>query len=227
MAQPTQVYLNGAVGMVSRRQFEAWTGKYFVVTSVVNTPVAFANSVAYSATANGLWCISNQNPTGGANIVVDRLKLIQTATAPANNLVARAEVYSANGVVTLTGNVATKTPVNINPSYSNATGATVQFFATGAATVPATTGTRLLGVMSLAQSINVRYDSYTFEFASDGDATGKVGVTAVRLNDPADLVCSGPPVVIAPGTSAWMNLWGVAPDTNVPSYEFHLGYSEV
>jgi|SRR5712672_1548624 len=229
MATPTQVYLNGAVSLVTSRQYLAALGKLFVVTNPSpGTAVAFANNVAYSATANGLWCISNNNPTGGATIQVDRLKLIQTAVAPANNLQLRAEIFNETGIVALTGTASARTPVNVNPGSGNVTGAIVTTFAAGAGTIAAAAGTRrFIGSMSLAQGVNIRYDSVTFEFGTDGPSTGKVGVTAVRATDPADQVCWGPVVTIAPQTSSWMNLWGIAPDTNVPSYEFALYYSEI
>jgi len=221
--------LNGQVGLTSSRQMLAGAGKSFVVTNPTpGTAIAFANNTSYSATANGLWCIANNNPSGGASIHVDRLKLIQTATAPANGLVTRAEVVLETGIVTLTGNVATRTPVNLNQAYSNSVQCTVQTFAAGAATVPGAVGTRrIVGVGSLASGVDVRYSSMCFEFGADGPAFGKVGLTAAHATDPQDVVCWMPPVIIAPQSSAWMNLWGLTPDTNVPSYEFCLLFSEL
>lgn len=228
MALFVQSILNGQIGLGSSRQQLAASGRMYVVTNPTpGTAVAFANNTAYSATANGLWCISNQNPSGGASIYVDRLKLIQTATAPASNLQARAELFTASGVVALSGTAAAVPPVNLNPGYPTTTGATVTFFSAGAGTVPATTNTRLVGDLSLAQGANIRYDSTTIEFGADGLTRGKAGVTAVRAVDPADFVCGAPAMCIPPGYSGWMNLWGNAPGTNVPSYEWHLQYAEV
>lgn len=225
----TQVALNGNVVLSSSRQALAAAGKMFAVTNPTpGTAIAFANNVAYSATANGLWCISNNNNAGGATIQVDRLKLIQTAAAPANNLMLRAEIFNETGIVALTGSAAARTPVNLNGAFGNSTGAIVTTFNTGAGTVAAAAGTRrFIGSMSLAQGVNIRYDSITFEFGTDRSSPSKAGVTAVRATDPADQVCFGPPVTIAPQCSSWMNLWGIAPDTNVPSYEFTLLYTEV
>src|SRR3990167_296615 len=94
--------LNGQVGLTSSRQMLAGAGKSFVVTNPTpGTAIAFANNTAYSATDNGLWCIANNNPSGGASIHVDRLKLIQTATAPANGLATRAEGGSETRLLTL------------------------------------------------------------------------------------------------------------------------------
>src|SRR5882672_163527 len=228
MALFVQTVLNGQIGLGSSRQQLAASGKVYVVTNPTpGTAIAFANNTAFSATANGLWCISNQNPTGGATIYLDRVKLIQTATAPANGLVVRAECYTASGVVALSGAFLARTPVNVNPGYPSNSGGTVTTFAAGAGTVSAKSNTRLGGVMFAAEGAIVRYDALTFEFGADGLSKGKVGVTAAHAVDPTDIVVVAPPMSIAPGYSGWMNLWGVAPDTNVPSYEFQIQYAEV
>ena len=221
--------MNGQVSLGTSRQTLAALGKYFVCTNpTAGSAIGFANNVAYSATDNGLFSIANSAPSGGPNIQLDRLKLIQTAAAPANGLYSRMEIVQETGIVVLSGNAAARTPVNINLAYTNATNATVMSFATGAGTVPGAVGTRrIIGVLSLASGVNVRYDSWTVEFGADGPVNGTVGLTAARATDPADLVFSAPPVTIAPQTSAWINLWGIAPDTNVPSYEWCLGWSEV
>lgn len=229
MAVPAVTVLNGNVSPLSSRQTLAGAGKLFVVTNPTpGTAIAFANNTAYSATANGLWSISNGNQAGsGINIYVDRLKLIQTATAPANGLVTRFEIVQETGIVALTGTASARTPVNINSGYSNSTQATVTTFAAGAGTVAAVAGARrITGVGSIANAVDVRYSSMTFEFGADGPSFGKVGLTAAHATDPEDVVAWGPPIVIPPQTSAWMNLWGIAPDTNVPSYEFCLTYAE-
>lgn len=223
------IIVNGQLGFQTARQALAYQGKYFVCTNPTpGTAVVCANAVAFSATANGLFSISNNNAVGGANIQLDRLKLIQTATAPANNLVTRFEVYNEASIMAISGNALAVTPVNVNSAYANTTGARVTFFSAGLGTVPAAAGSRrLVGVGSLASGVNVRYDSWTIEFGADSGINGTVGLTAARATDPADLVTWGPAVTIVPGTSVYMNLWGVAPDTNVPSLEFSLGFSEL
>lgn len=221
--------LNGQVGLQSSRDMLAAAGKLFVVTNPTpGTAIAYANKTSFSATANGLFSLSNNNPSGGANIYLDRLKLIQTATAPTGTLVMRSEVYAETGIVALGTAAAALTPVNVNPSVPNTTGAITTFFATGAGTVPAAVGTRrLVSVASLACGVSVQYDSWTFEFGADGPVLGKVGLTAARATDPADLVTWHTPVMVAPQTSVWMNLWGITPAANVPSFEFELQYAEL
>lgn len=223
------VVLNGRVGFPSSRQMMAAAGKTFRVGNPTpGTAIAYANKTSFSATANGLWSISNNNPSGGANILLDRLTLIQTATAPTGTLIMRGEVYTETGIVAIGTAAAALTPVNMNPAFANTTGAIATFFATGAGTVPAAVGTRRLVTLgSIATGVHVQYDSFTFEFGADGSRVGKVGLTAARATDPADLVTSMAPVVIAPQTSAYMNLWWITSAANVPSFEFELIYNEL
>lgn len=192
------------------------------------TAIAYALKTGFSATANGLFSISNNNPSGGATISLDRLKLIQTATAPTGTLVMRHELYTETGIVAIGTAAAALTPNNVNPSVSNSTGAITTFFNAGAGTVPAAVGTRrLIERGSIASGVTVQYDSFTFDFGGDSIASGKVGLTAARATDPADIVTSCAPVTIAPQTSAWMNLWWITAAANTPSFEFQLTYIEL
>ena len=220
---------NGSVALLSQRQMPAGQGKYFVATNPTpGTAIAYALKTGYSATANGLFSISNGNPSGGANLYLNRLKLIQTATAPTGTLIMRAEVVTESVVMAITTAAAAITPVNVNGAFSNSTGATVTFFNAGAGTVPAAAGVRrIVDVASLATGVTVQYDSFSFIFGDDGIAGGKNGGAAARATDPADQVVTMAPVVVAPGTSAYMNLWWVTAAANVPSFEWMLEYAEV
>ncbi len=221
---------NGSVALLTPRQMIAGQGKMFVATNPTpGTAIAYANKTAYSATANGLFSLYNGNAVGGPSIYLDRLKLVQTATAPANGVVTRFELFTETGNVALTGAALAVTPVNIlNGPNAASTMATVTFFSVGAGTVAAAVGTRKqVHVGSFATGVNVLYDSWTFAFGSDGVGQGTAPLTAARATAPADLVVAVPPIVVAPQSSVWMNLWGKTPDTNVPSYEFNLTYVEV
>lgn len=225
----SSVVVNGQIGLPSNRQMMASAGAYFICTNPTpGTAIAFANNTAFSATANGLFAFANTNPVGGKSCYLDRIRLLQTATAPTGGLVTRYEVISETGIVALTGNVATRTPVNVNTGVSNATGITVQSFAAGAATVPAAVGTRrTIFPGSLASGVDVAQTSWTIEFGADGSAVGTTALTAARATGPADLVSYAPPVVIAPNTTVWINLWGITPAANTPSYEFACFYAEL
>src|SRR5688572_20225536 len=169
------VVLNGQIGLTSSRQQLAAAGKYFNVTNPTpGTAIAYANKTSFSATANGLFSISNNNPSGGANILLDRLVLTQTATAPTDVLVYRFEVYSETGIRALSAGNAVRTPVNVNPAFPDATGAIVNSFSAAAGTVPAAAGTRkLVDVIALQTGgQTVIHDSMVIEFGSDGPVVG-------------------------------------------------------
>lgn len=219
-----------AASKLSRRQALAHAGKMFVVTNPTpGTAIAHALVTGFSATANGLFVIQNTNPANsGINIHLDRLLLCQTATAPTGTLVKHFEVYNETGLVTGTTAVATRTPVNINPAYTSTTGAVVQSFATGAITIPAAVGTRrLMSVFTMVTGVTVIHDTFQVDFGGDGGTVGKNGGAAARATDAAFIACSAPPVVIAPQTTSWINMWWVTAAANTPSYEFALTYSEL
>ena len=225
--------LNGAFSPQSARQSLAGLGKTWVATTPTpGTAVAYANQTSYSATANGFLSIFNGNPVGtatapGVNIYLDRLKLIQTATAPTGGLVTRFEIFSASAQIVMTTHVVTPVPVNLSQAFANtATGAVIQFWSAGAATVPALTGSRLLHVGSFCSGVNVQQDSWTIEFGADGTDGGIPPLTAARATDPSDLSTWAPAIVVAPQTAIVMNLWGLTPAANVPSYEANLIYNE-
>ena len=171
---------------------------------------------------------ANGNPSGsGINIYLDRLLLCQTATAPTGTLVKHFEVYNESGIVAGSGNVATRTPVNLNPAFASTTGATAQSFAAGAITIPAAVGTRrLMDVFTMNTGVTVIHDTFVVDF-SGGAAAIKNGGAAARAADSATLSAAANPVCITPQTTTWINMWWVTQAANVPSYEFALTYAEL
>jgi hypothetical protein len=216
--------------LMSSRQQLAGAGKSFIVTNPApGTAIVHATLTAFSATANGLFVVANNNPVGSdINIYLDQMLLCQTATAPGNCLVKRFEVYNETGIVAGTTAVATRTPVNLNPAYSNATGAVVQSFATGAITIPAAVKSRrLMDVFSMTTGVAVIHDTYIVTFGADGVPVAKNGGAAARATDQAVITVNAKTVCIAPQTTSWINMWWLTQDTNVPSYEFALTYHEI
>ena len=217
------------VGLLTRRQIMALSGKYFNVTNpTAGTAIAAATITGFSATANGLFAIQNKNPANnGATIFVDCMRLIQTATAPTGTLNMRFETFVESGIVVMTGNVATRTPVNVNGGFPNTTGAVVQSFSAGQMTVPAAVGSRnLVGIGSIPTGLTVQHDSFVVEFGADGVVPSRTGLTAARATDPATMVTSMVPFVIPPQQTGWINMWWVTQAANVPSFEFSLNYVE-
>lgn len=229
MALTSQIILNGQVGLQPTRQQLAASGKSFNVTNpTAGTAIAYALQTSFSATANGLFVIQNTNPSGGASIYLDRLKLVQTATAPTGCLVMRFEAFNETGIVTATTAVATRTPVNLNGSFSNSTGAVVQSFAAGAATIPAAVGSRrLVDIGSIQTGVAVAQDEYVIDFGADGTAAGSGGLTAARATDPARVTGQMAAVIVAPQNTVWLNMWWVTAAANTPSFEWSLVYNEL
>jgi hypothetical protein len=223
----SSIVLNGQVGLLPPRQLLAESGAVFNVTNPTpGTAIAYANKTSYSATANGLFTISNNNSSGGKSIILDELMILQTATAPTGTLVARFEVFDESGIVALSGSAAARTPVNVNSNFTNSTGAVVTSFAAGAGTVPAAVGTRrLVDVVALNCDVSVIHDQWRVMFGADGIATA--GLTAARATSSACVVAAAAPVVIAPQHSVIINSWTLTGAANVPSYEFSLRYFEL
>lgn len=217
------VVLNGSLGILPPRQQSAVLGNYLMATNPTpGTAIAYANQTAFSATANGLFAIANNESAGGRTVALDYLKLEQTATAPTGTLAMHFEAFNETGIVTLTGNVATRVPV----SYANqpAPGTlTVQSFAAGAATVPAAVGTRRLQSLGILDTgVTVQHDTFLVQFGAD--VIGTAGLTAARATDPADMATTMGPVTVPPQSTTWINMWWVTSATNVPSFEFELGF---
>lgn len=219
---------NGSVALLSSRQMLAGQGKMFTVTNPTpGTAVVWATLAAYSATANGLFVIQNGNASGGANIYLDRLWMKQTATAPTGTLSLNFEVYNETGIVTGTGNVATRTPIGLRTS-SQSTSAVVQAFSAGAITIPAAAGTRRLQTMfSIPTGVTVAHDSFSVIFGSDAPIAEKNGLTAARATDPMSMAIGADPIVIEPQTTSWINCWWINGGVNVPSLEYKLSFIEL
>src|SRR5262245_39344894 len=116
------IVVNGAIGLLPPRQSAAYQGKYFVITNPTpGTAIAYASQTGFSATANGLFAIQNAEPNNGRSVVLDYLKLKQTATAPTGTLVMNFEIFNETGSVQLTGNVASRTPVSTSNQVVPAT----------------------------------------------------------------------------------------------------------
>lgn len=228
MPVPGTVVLNGSLGLLSSRQVVGASGGYFIVSNPTpGTAIVHATLTAFSATANGLFVVQN---TGGKNIYLDYLYLRQTATAPTGTLSMNFEVFNETGLVTGTGNVASRTPVGVNTGASQVTGAVVQSFAAGAITIPAAAAgatRRLQAIASIATGVTVAHDTFRLDFGSDGPAMPRTGLTAARATDPAELCASAPPIIVAPNTTSWINMWWVTQAVNVPSFEFLLAYAEM
>lgn len=223
----TAFVLNGQVGLLRPRQMIAGAGKYFVATNPTpGTGVLFGTVTAFSATADGLFTIANNNPTGsGVNIYLDYLSLNMSGTAPTATTVLKMAVFNEVGIVAPSaGNVAV-TPRNVMIGGVT-TNAVVNGFSSAAMTIPAAVGTRtLVSNISIPTSLGVTGDTYVVQFG--GEASGANALTAARATAPARIVVTASPVTIAPQTTAIIDAWWVGQATNGPTWEFELGWAEM
>lgn len=220
--------LNGVIGFPTSRQMLAASGKFFTVTNpTIGTPVVGATITTFSATANGLFVVQNNAATGGANIHLDSFFLRLRATAPTGTLSMQFEVYNESGIVAGTTAVTTRTPIQVNTGLPQTTNAVVQAFAAGCITIPAAVGTRRLqDQFALATGVAVDGDTYEVVFGQDGIAGSKNGGAAARATDTAHIVASAAPIIIAPQTTSWINMWWLTQAANIPSWEYCLRYFE-
>ncbi len=211
--------LNGSIGLMSQQDMLAANNSLFVVNcQTPGTAIAYAQLTSFSATANGMFVIANTNASGGANIWIKRLDLFQTA-AVATGTTISFEAYVETGVVTGTTAVITRTPVAVGPGGT--LNATVQAFNAGAITIPAAVGTRVLkGQGWIPVGVNVVKDCYSMEFGSDSPQASKTGLTAARATDTARCTGQMGSVCIPPGSTGWLNCWGLG--TSTPSFEYNL-----
>lgn len=207
----------------------AGVGKYFTVTNpTIGTPVVGATITAWSATANGMFVISNGAPTGGPSIYLDSLTMRMRSTAPTGTLTQQWECYNETGIVAGTGNVTSRTPIQVNTGLAQTTLATVQAFAAGCITIPAAVGTRRLqDTATISTGVGIDGDTYMLVFGADGFPASSRGGAAVRATDTGLIVGHMGPIVIAPQTTSWLNMWWLTQAANVPSWEYRLGYFEL
>lgn len=227
MPGPIAIF-NGQLNTLSNRQVMAGLGKYFLVTNpTIGTPVVGATITAWSATANGMFLLQNGNAAGGASIYLDRLLLRLRATAPTGTLTQQWEAYNETGIVTGTTAVTTRTPIQVNTALPQSTGAVVQAFAAGAITIPSAVGTRRqVGSATITTGVAVDGDTYELQFGSDAILGHKNGGAAARATDPAHIIGSMDPIIIAPQTTTWLNMWWLTQAANIPSWEYALSYFE-
>ncbi len=220
--------VNGILGQRPSRQELAAAGKYFIASNPTEaTGIQYGGSAAFSATANGLFSVSNGNAPGGPSIYLDYISLQAIGTAPTATTTMKFGFYSETGIMVLGTAAAARVPVNVNSGFSNTTGATVTSYAAGSGTVPAVVGARrFLGTATIPTSLGVTGDEYVVQFG--GDSVGGSGqLTAVRATAACRITTSGPPIVIAPGNSAYANMYWLTQATTAPTFEFVLAYAEM
>lgn len=222
------IVLNGQVSIQQQRHALAAAGKYFVVTNPTEaTGIQYGLTAAFSATVSGVVCVSNSNIVGGPSIYFDYLRLSMLGTAPATTTSMRFGVYSETGIVALTTAAAARTPVNVNSAFANTTGAVVTTYNAGTGTIAAAVGARrFLGTCTIPTSLGVTGDEYEVQFGGDS-VGGSDHPAAVRATAATRMTASAPPVVVAPGNSAYVSMYWLTATTTAPTFEFCFAYAEI
>lgn len=216
---------SGQFNLAGWRQALAQAGQYYVATNPTpGTGVVYGTVTAFSATADGLFTISNNNAPGTRTIQLDALALNMSGTAPTATTVLKFAAFLESGIVAPSaGNVAV-VPRPLNPT-GTATGAVINGFSAAAMTIPAAVGARtLVGNWSLPTGLGITGDTYVSLFG--GDPPGSAGLTAVRATSAATIVVAAPPITIPPQYTAIIDAWWLTQATNGPTWEFSLGYIE-
>lgn len=217
---------SGSFNSANWRQALAAAGQAFVFTNPTpGTGIVCGTVTAASATADGLFTISNGNGPGGRSIYLDLLTLNMSGTAPTATTVMKMDAFLESGIVAPSaGNVAV-TPKALNPTAGTSTAATVNSFSAAMATIPAAVGTRsLVGNWSVPTSLGITGDSYTMWFG--GDPVIVNSTTAVRATAAAHLVTACPALVVPPQYSLILNWWWLTQATNGPTFEYQCTYFE-
>lgn len=223
------ISVNGQLGLFPSRQLASGNSSYFVATNpTLGTGVQYALKTSFSATANGLFTVTNNNPLTGSKIYMDSISLLMTGTAPTATTVMVFNLFVEQGVVTPSAGNAVITAVSPNSGTANsATNALINAY-TGAAamTIPAAVGTRRsIGSVYLPTSLGITGDTYVLQFGPSMPAAS-AGLTAVRATAAATIIGNAPPVVLAPNTSLIVDCYWLTQASTAPTFEYSLNYME-
>lgn len=217
---------SGQINQVGWRQAVAAAGQYYTITNPTpGTGILCGTVTAFSATADGLYTISNNSPVnGGKTIQLDMLKLDMSGTAPTATTVMKMAAFVEQGIVAPSAGNSVVVAKNVNPAGPGSV-AVINQFVSAMCTIPAAVGTRtLVGNWSIPTSLGVTGDTYTTLFGADPAAFG--ALTAVRATAPANLVVAAPPITIPPQSTCIIDWWWVGQATNGPTFEPTLTWLE-
>lgn len=206
-------------------------GSFFVATNpTVGTAIATTTSVVDDATGatthaqqKPVMYIQNQWPAGNLNspnIYLRYLKMFIVQVPTSATSWKYAMRLSPNGNKLTTAGTAI-TPVCPNSYYNTGTRAFISFGAITTTDSGSDVGQRLVANGQVTGAIPVALDEWLFTFGAVSQTLDSIGTQTLvkRLTVPT---C---PVVIAPGWSWTLEMWG-ASNAAAPSWEFELGYIE-
>ena len=217
-AQKVQSIWAGTQGIVDE-------GSYFVATNpTTGTGIATTTSVvddgnsgATSAQTRPLMIVRNANAVGGNNIYPLAIKLLVTS-APTSATFWQMSIR-LDDIARYTSGGSTIVPKKVNP-LSEATSPAQIYF--GAITAAAASSNALLVANSMANpTIPVVKDTMIITFGWPGADSNFGNIVTVNTQK----VISVPPIVIPPGYSMVLGMWGTS-NAAAPAFEFQFDYVE-
>lgn len=193
-------------------------GSYYVCQNpTIDTTVAYGVIAAY-ATLTPAFLIANSALPGGRSIFLDFIKLLVTvAPASATNWKYLVEVDSTQRVSTPPTGGVSRSVLNSNPGIANDFEGAVWAFTGGTVlTVMAASAGRVVAHGRWAQSIPIVLDEMVLKFGQ-GDTDANAVTTVGRRT------ASAPPVVIPPGCSAAIHMYGASNAITGMSAEYSMG----
>lgn len=187
------------------------------------TGVLCGTVTAFSATADGLFTISNNNPPGGRTIQLDQLSLQLSTPGTAITVMKMAAFNEVGIVAPSAGNVAA-TPRN-SLSTGPSSSAVINVFSSAMCTIPAAVGARTLTAnWSIPTQLGIAGDQYTTLFGGDPVSVGFPN--AARATAAANIVVGTPPIAIAPQNTCIIDAWFPNLATNGQTFEWFLSWVE-
>jgi hypothetical protein len=220
VAQKVQNIWNRDQGIVDE-------GTYFVATNTtIGTGIATTTSVvddgnsgATSAQTRPLMIIQNGYSAGSTNPSIYPISLKLLVTAAPTSATYWQMALRLDPIVRYTSGGSTITPVNVNGNLGGNSRAAIYF---GAITAAASSSTaRVIANSMVNPTIPVVKDTMIVQF---GNSSGDVPyINAATVNTTKVINC--PPVVIPPGYSLVVEMWG-ASNAAAPAFEFQFDYVE-
>ncbi len=208
----------------------AAAGKAYIASNPTpGTAIQCGTVTAFSATADGLFTLSNGAGAGGPSIRMNALALNMTGTAPTATTQMKMAFYVENGIIAPSGGSSVVVPRNAllggPSSICGATGLNV--FAAGMATIPAAVLTRqLAGNVSIPTNLGITGDSYVVRLDGSQPDNGAFSVV-VRATVPSRFVTgTASPIIIAPQQTLIADWWWVGQATSGPLFEYEISWVE-
>ena len=219
------VILNGTVS--PSWQDYAAAGKGFIASNPTpGTGIVCGTVTAFSATADGLFTLSNGNAAGGASIRMNSVALNMSGTAPTATTVMKSAFYLEQGIVAPSGGSSAVVPRNALLGGPASSG-TLNVFAAAMCTIPAAVGTRqLAGNVSIPTNLGITGDSYIVKLDGTQPDNGAFSVV-VRATVPSRFAAgTAAPIIIAPQQTLIADWWWIGQATNGPTFEYEISWIE-